>query len=63
MKPIKKGEWLELCPKCGATVAYEDGTGRMFHGASESYEEWRYVKHKYCPECGEKMEREEDEDE
>ena len=61
MKPVKNGKWLELCPKCGAKVAFVCGTGVMLYGASESYEDWRYVKYKYCPECGEKIERENDE--
>ena len=60
MKPIKVDYYTELCPKCGTKVAYTIGTGNIFHGASESYEEWRYIEHKFCPNCGTKIEREED---
>ena len=58
MRPIVIDRWNEKCGRCGAPVLYTRGTGRMFHGASESYEEWETIRHKYCPECGEKVERE-----
>lgn len=57
-KPIKIDGFTEKCPKCGEKVMYAVGTGTMFHGASESYEDWRIVKHDYCPRCGIKIERE-----
>lgn len=61
MKPIRVDNFTEKCPKCGEEVTYVIGTGVMFHGASESYEDWRIVEHNYCPGCGEKMERADDE--
>ena len=57
MRPVKINRFNETCPKCGAKVAYTTGNGRIIHGASESYEDWSYIKHNYCPNCGEKMER------
>lgn len=57
MKPIVIDPWNEKCGKCGAPVLYTRGTGHIFQGASESYEDWKTIKHKYCPECGEKVER------
>lgn len=60
MKPIKIDDFTEICPRCGHKVAYAKGTGIMYHGASESYEDWRYIEHKFCPNCGAKIEREQD---
>ncbi len=57
MKPIRIDEFTEKCPKCGEEVMYAVGTGTIFHGASESYEDWHVVKYNFCPNCGEKMER------
>lgn len=57
MKPIRIDRFTEKCPKCGEKVMYAVGTGTIFHGASESYEDWRVVEHNFCPNCGEKMER------
>lgn len=48
MKPIKIDCFNEKCPKCGTKVKYVEG----------SYEDWHVVKHNFCPNCGEKMERE-----
>ena len=59
MKPIRIDGFTEKCPKCGEKVMYSVGTGTIFHGASESYEDWRIIKHDYCPRCGEKIERSE----
>ena len=56
-KPIRIDGVTEECPKCGEKVMYAVGTGIMFHGASESYEDWRVIKHDYCPKCGIKIER------
>ena len=58
MKPIKIDYWTEKCGKCGALVKYTMGTGKMMTGASESYEDWVSIQHKFCPECGEKVDRE-----
>lgn len=58
MKPIRIDSFTEKCPKCGEKVMYAVGTGTIFHGASESYEDWRIIKHDYCPRCGTKIERE-----
>lgn len=57
MKPIRINGYTEKCPKCGEKVMCAVGTGTIFHGASESYEDWRVVKYNFCPNCGEKMER------
>lgn len=57
-EPIRIDGVTEKCPNCGEKVMYAVGTGTMFHGASESYEDWRIIKHDYCPRCGIKMERE-----
>lgn len=62
MKPIVIDRFTELCPKCMHKVAYARGTGRMFYGANESYEDWEYIEHNFCPHCGEKIERGEDEE-
>jgi ribosomal protein S27AE len=51
-KPIRIDDFTEKCPKCGEKVMYVVGTGTIFHGASESYEDWRVIKHDYCPRCG-----------
>lgn len=60
-KPIIVNDgWEEKCGKCGAYVTRIHGTGNIFHGGSESYEEWRTETHDYCPRCGEKVEREKD---
>lgn len=56
-KPIRIDGFTEKCPKCGEKVMYAVGTGTIFHGASESYEDWRVIKHDYCPRCGTKIER------
>lgn len=58
MKPIRIDGFTEKCPKCGEKVKYAVGTGTIFYGASESYEDWRVIKHDYCPRCGTKIERE-----
>ena len=57
MKPIVIDDYTERCGKCGELVKYAQGTGTMFCGASESYEEWETKMYKYCPNCGEKVER------
>ena len=57
MKPIRIDGFTEKCPKCGEKVMYTVGTGTIFYGASESYEDWRVIKHDYCPRCGTKIER------
>ena len=57
MKPIRIDRFTEKCPKCGEKVMYAVGTGTIFHGASESYEDWRVVEYNFCPNCGEKIER------
>ena len=57
MKPIRIDGFTEKCPKCGEKVMYTVGTGTIFYGASESYEDWRVVEYNFCPNCGEKMER------
>ena len=44
MKPIRIDGFTEKCPKCGEKVMYAVGTGTIFHGASESYEDWRVIK-------------------
>ena len=62
MKPIRIDGFTEKCPKCGEKVMYAVGTGTMFHGASESYEDWRVVEYNFCPNCGEKMERRADDE-
>lgn len=59
MKPIIIDYFNEKCPKCGTKVKYVEGTGRIFVGGSESYENWHVVEHNFCPNCGEKIEREE----
>ena len=56
-RPIRIDSFTEKCPKCGEKVMYAVGTGTTFHGASESYEDWRVIKHDYCPRCGIKIER------
>lgn len=63
MKPIKIDYFNEKCPKCGTKVKYVEGTGHIFVGGSESYEDWHCVKHNFCPNCGEKMEREDKKEE
>lgn len=60
MKTIKVDCFTEKCGRCGEPVVYAVGTGVMFYGASESYEEWRTVRHRFCPHCGEKVEEEEE---
>lgn len=60
MKPIKIDYFNEKCPKCGTKVKYVEGTRHIFVGSSESYEDWHCVEHKFCPNCGEKMEREDE---
>ena len=56
MKTIIVDGNTEKCGKCGTLVIYAEGTGDVFIGGSESYENWRIIKHKFCPECGEKVE-------
>lgn len=57
MKAIVVNHDTSKCGKCGALVKYVRGLGTFFHGASESYEDWEIVEHKFCPECGEKVEK------
>lgn len=58
MKPIKIDYFNEKCPKCGTKVKYVEGSRHIFVGGSESYEDWRVVEHNFCPNCGEKIDRE-----
>lgn len=57
MKPIIIDNFTEKCAKCGTYVMKIVGTGHIFCGVSESYEDWYTEKYKYCPNCGEKVER------
>ena len=57
MKAVVIDHDTSKCAKCGAFVKYARGLGTFFHGASESYEDWEIVEHKFCPECGEKVEK------
>lgn len=61
MKAIKVDYWTEKCGRCGALVTYTRGLGTYTNGASECYEDWETVEHKFCPECGEKVDRDESE--
>ena len=56
VKPKKIDSFTYLCPICGTKVGYAKGTGHIFVGASESYEDWHFKKHRFCPECGAKLE-------
>lgn len=47
MKLIKIDYFNEKCPKCGTKVKYVEGTGHIFVGGSESYEDWHCVKHNF----------------
>lgn len=55
MKPVKIDYWTYRCGKCGAEVMYTRGLGTYTVTAYESYEDWETVKHRFCPECGERV--------
>lgn len=55
MRPIKIDYFNKKCPKCGTKVKYVEGTGHIFVGGSESYEDWHVVKYNFCPNCGADM--------
>lgn len=59
LKPVKcnyGGEIQYICPNCKTKVGYTEGTGHIFIGGSESYEDWRVIEHEFCPGCGMKLE-------
>jgi len=43
------------CGNRNEKVMYAEGTGEIFVGGSESYEQWRTVSHRFCPHCGTKV--------
>jgi len=54
IKPVKiKDDKFTLhCGNCYEKVEYTYTTGERMVGGSESYYDYRNVKHKYCPNCG-----------
>lgn len=55
MEPIKINQDEYICPKCRTKVKYVETTDYFFQSTPETYGDWRIVKHKFCPECGEKI--------
>ena len=61
MKPITIDAYTKICGKCRSKVSYAKGIGEVLHGTSESYDEWDIIKHDFCPQCGEKVEYDDEE--
>lgn len=57
MKPIIDDYGVEYCGKCRTPVKFWTSTGQLFEGASESYYDYDWHKYKFCPNCGEKVDR------
>lgn len=57
MKPVVINTHTEKCGKCGFYVKKAYGLGTFTYGASESYEDWEVEEHNFCPNCGEKVDR------
>lgn len=61
MKPLQLNSYTYICPKCKTKVGYIISTGNIIHTNQESYEDWHFKKNKFCPECGIRLDWEEDE--
>ena len=55
MSPIHIDGSIYECPNCRTKVGYVEYTGYPAT-TPDTFYDWRVVKHKFCPECGIKLE-------
>ena len=55
MSPIHIDGSIYECPTCRTKVGYVEYTGYPAT-TPDTFYDWRVVKHKFCPECGIKLE-------